>query len=375
MRSVASTSRDCSMSMRMNWPRPSSRARFASASSSSMSRPRCVSFSATFARSSSAAIRSRISSYATTTVRSRVGSSTPSPSSVVFAYSPWSFRRRSTATHSSSVSPATKRPAPSRMPCLRTSRCTRVRVGGGEDRLPQRLVDRCVQLCASSQAWTSGTRSSRSVRWPCASSSQASQPGTRAASHSPWLPGRSGRRRPARSAPAGRSPPARSPTAATNARLSSIQPSPVSAMPCVMSACIQRGERARERRAVGVAEQRVEGLAEILGRRAEQLGAIALDRRAERLLAGEHEVELLDVVLAHAGEPVEAVGAPRRDAGEARRGASAARRRARRRRARAGRRRRCPTSRTARARARRRAPRRRPRPPRSSRPGFRVEPP
>ena len=44
------------------------------------------------------------------------GSGIASPSRVVFAYSPASFKRRRTATHSSSVSPATKRPAPSRMP-------------------------------------------------------------------------------------------------------------------------------------------------------------------------------------------------------------------------------------------------------------------
>ncbi len=36
----------------------------------------------------------------------------------------------------------------------------------------------------------------------------------------------------------------------------------------------------------------------------------------ERVLAGEHEVELLDVVLAHACVPVEALGAPRRHSGE-----------------------------------------------------------
>ena len=55
------------MSMRMNDPFASSRVMFAYASSSSISSPRCVSFSATFARSSSAAIRSSTSSYADTT--------------------------------------------------------------------------------------------------------------------------------------------------------------------------------------------------------------------------------------------------------------------------------------------------------------------
>ena len=40
-------------------------------------------------------------------------------------------------------------------------------------------------------------------------------------------------------------------------------------------------------------------------------------------LAGEHRVELLDVRLAHAGEPVEPFGAPRRDCGEARDGGEA----------------------------------------------------
>ncbi len=117
------------MSMRMkpssSVARSTSRRTFANASSSSTSSPRCVSFSATFARSCSSAMRCRSCSYSATTICVVASSCTASPSSVVFACSPCAFRRRSAAIESSIVSPATKRPAPSRMPCVCTNRWTR----------------------------------------------------------------------------------------------------------------------------------------------------------------------------------------------------------------------------------------------------------
>src|SRR5215218_10378504 len=114
------------MSMRTKVPRPracsTSRSTFAYASSSSMSRPRCVSFSATLQRSRSSASRSTIATYSAATRSVSAWSRTLSPRSVVFAASPWSFSRRRTGTASSIVSPATKRPAPSFIPCRRTRR-------------------------------------------------------------------------------------------------------------------------------------------------------------------------------------------------------------------------------------------------------------
>ena len=113
------------MSMRMNVPsspaRPTSRATFAYAVSSSKDRPRCVSLRATFAFSFSATSRSMICSYSAVTAAAPSASGIASPRSVVFAYRPASLSLRRTATHESSVSPATKRAAPMRRPC----RCTR----------------------------------------------------------------------------------------------------------------------------------------------------------------------------------------------------------------------------------------------------------
>src|SRR5215218_8143158 len=114
------------MSTRTNAPRrracSTTRSTFACASSSSMSRPRCVSFSATLQRSRSSASRSTIASYSAATRSVSPRSCTLSPRSVVFAASPCSFRRRRTGTASSIVSPATNRPAPSFIPCRRTNR-------------------------------------------------------------------------------------------------------------------------------------------------------------------------------------------------------------------------------------------------------------
>jgi hypothetical protein len=108
------------MSIRTNSPsepaRATMRSTFRYAVSSSKARPRWVSLSATFARSSSAASRSRMLSYSSTTAVVSSAVRTSSPSSVVFTRNPASFSRRSTTTHSSSVSPATNRAAPSRIP-------------------------------------------------------------------------------------------------------------------------------------------------------------------------------------------------------------------------------------------------------------------
>ena len=49
-------------------------------------------------------------------------------------------RLRNTRTPSSRVSPATNRPAPSRIPCFWTTRWTRGTVGGGEDRAAHCVV-------------------------------------------------------------------------------------------------------------------------------------------------------------------------------------------------------------------------------------------
>ena len=116
------------MSMRMNVPsspaRSTSRATFAYAVSSSKDRPRCVSLRATFAFSFSATSRSTICSYSAVTAAAPSAFGIASPRSVVFAYRPASFSLRRTATHESSVSPATKRAAPMRRP-WRWTRCCR----------------------------------------------------------------------------------------------------------------------------------------------------------------------------------------------------------------------------------------------------------
>ena len=69
-----------------------------------------------------------------------VASRNASPSSVVFAWRPASFSLRRTATHSSSVSPATNRPAPSRMPCRCTKPLEPRAVGCAEDAAAQQPV-------------------------------------------------------------------------------------------------------------------------------------------------------------------------------------------------------------------------------------------
>ncbi len=124
-----STYSDCSMSMRRKVPsspaRETSRSTFAYATSSSKARPRWVSLSATFAFSCSATSRSRICSYSSVTADAPAASGIASPRSVVLAWSPASFSLRRTATHSSSVSPATNRAAPTRLPWLCTSRWSR----------------------------------------------------------------------------------------------------------------------------------------------------------------------------------------------------------------------------------------------------------
>ena len=65
--------------------------------------------------------------------RPRPRSRTLSPSSVVLAWSPCAVSRRSTTTHSSSVSPATNRPAPSRIPCRAHERPDAPAVGRAQD--------------------------------------------------------------------------------------------------------------------------------------------------------------------------------------------------------------------------------------------------
>ena len=95
----------------------------------------------------------------------------------MFAHSPWSLRRRSTTMHSSSVSPATKRDAPKRMPCRRTTPCTRLLSAAARIPVAQRRVERRGQACASSHSFTSRSRRSNSVRCPSLGSIRASTPG------------------------------------------------------------------------------------------------------------------------------------------------------------------------------------------------------
>ena len=70
--------------------------------------------------------------------------------------------------HSSSVSPATKRPAPRRMPWRRTSALHARLSAAARIPLRRRRVERDVQLCDSSQSLTSRIRRSISVRCPSA---------------------------------------------------------------------------------------------------------------------------------------------------------------------------------------------------------------
>src|SRR5262249_28007651 len=71
--------------------------------------------------------------------------------------------------------------------------------------------------------------------------------------------------------------------------------------------------------AVGRPEQGLPLLDELVGRCREQLLALPLHRRAVRLLALKEDAELLDVQLAHPGQPVEPVCVVRRARGERRR--------------------------------------------------------
>ena len=141
------------MSIRTNVPsspaRATSRATFSYAVSSSKESPRCVSLSAMFALSCSATRRSAIRSYSSVTAAAPASSGIASPSSVVFAYSPASFSPRRTRTHSSSVSPATNRPAPSRRPWRWTRCCSRslsaacrIAARGNEDTVAPRSLTR-----------------------------------------------------------------------------------------------------------------------------------------------------------------------------------------------------------------------------------------
>ena len=118
------------MSMRMNVPRRSalatSRSTFAYARSSLTSSPRCVSLSATLASSLSADQPvEHLLVGAGDVLGARLVGYRLAEDASCWCGGPGRSRARSTATHSSSVTPATKRPAPSFMPCRCTRRCRR----------------------------------------------------------------------------------------------------------------------------------------------------------------------------------------------------------------------------------------------------------
>ena len=189
-------------------------------------------------------------------------------------------------------------------------------VGCGEDPLAEGRVRGAAQLCESSHSCTSPTRFCSSVRCPFTSSIHASVPGMCAASHSPC---ESGTKR--SSAPCtisvGRSmSPTSKPHGQAKARSSSIQPSALGSSPWIRSSWIQAASAPVSAARSTGPEERPEHLFQLIRAQREALVAVALDRRPQRFLACEHEVELLDVVLAHACVPVEALGSPGRDAGD-----------------------------------------------------------
>ena len=242
--------------------------------------------------------------------------------------------------HSSSVSPATNRAAPSRHAMPAHEALDARAVGRREDPLAQRRVGCAVQLCDSSHSCTSRDPMLEQREVPVL----VVDPGL-GAGHVRGEPfavghaGRSGRRRRARSAPAAEMSATSNPHGATNARLSSIHPSALRRGRGCMSSCIQAASAPVSTARSAGPRSVCEHLAACCSaRQFEHLGAIAFDRGPERVLAGEDEVELLHVVLAHACEPVEAFGSPRSHARHGGCRASAGRRRAQRRRARADRR-------------------------------------
>ena len=230
-------------------------------------------------------------------------------------------------------------------------------VGRGEDPLAEGRVRGAAQLCESSHSCTSPTRFCSSVRCPFTSSIHASAPGIRAASHSPCetrdesvVRAVHDQRRAVDVADVEAPRPGECEVVVDPAVGAGREPVGMSSWIQVASAPVSAARSSGP-------EERPEHLFQLIRAQREALVAVALDRRPERLLAGEHEVELLDVVLAHACVPVEALGAPRRDAGE--RGGcdqpvAAECRAGERMRAAAGD---SPRSRTARGRARRRSPR------------------
>src|SRR5213592_1853051 len=107
-----------------------------------------------FVWSCSTSTRRRTASYVCRTCSASAGSATCSPSSEVFVRRPCSFRPRSVTTTSSSVSPPTKRDAPSRIPYWSTKRRRRglsaaarmrLRSTPGSDGL-EHAVEQCVEL-------------------------------------------------------------------------------------------------------------------------------------------------------------------------------------------------------------------------------------
>ena len=215
---------------------------------------------------------------------------------------------------SSSVSPATKRVGSETAAVPADELLDAPAVRRGEDPLAESRVGGAAQLCESSHSCTSPTRFSTSVRCPFTSSIQASAPGMCAASHSPCETGTKRSSAPCTIRVGRAMSPTSKPHGAAKARSSSIQPSAAGPEPVEHVLVQPGGERAGERRAVDRSEERPEELLQLIRAQREGLVAIALDRRPERFLAREHEVELLHVVLAHACMPVEAFGSPRRDA-------------------------------------------------------------
>ena len=145
-----------------------------------------MSFSATFARSCSSAIRSMIVAVGGD---DRLGL----PSARARPRRAASCSRRAPGRSAAAGRRRTRRAsrrrrsatAPSRMPCRRTRRCTRGLSAAA--RMPFRTpaLTAPVSCATSSQSFTSRMRRSISVRWPSPASIRASTPGMRAASHRP----------------------------------------------------------------------------------------------------------------------------------------------------------------------------------------------
>ena len=220
---------------------------------------------------------------------------------------------------SSSVSPATKRAAPSRMPWRLTRRLTRRLSAAAKIPFRRPALTAAAQMCASSHSCTSLTRRAIRVRWPSSSPvRRASTPGTCV-------------REPAtvcdRDEPVvgavqkqhgsvdGRDVEAPGP----EEREVVVQPA-VDAVGEAVGSALQHlvRELVGQNLAIGRAEQRLEERDDVRGVRTPQLSCVVLEEAPQRRLAFEHGPELHEVRFTHAGQPVEPVGLVGRHGSQAR---------------------------------------------------------